>query len=115
GDRLDYSELVIATGVRPRELPHPDLSNVFVLRTLEQALHLRRALVNPGVRVVVVGGGFLGLEAAATARGLGAEVTVVEPVPGPPLTARIGAVAAAKLSGLHLDAGVVIRTGVGVT
>jgi NADPH-dependent 2,4-dienoyl-CoA reductase/sulfur reductase-like enzyme len=119
GRQLAYSDLVIATGVRARELPHPDLANVHVLRTLEHALALRAGLVDsgagPGLRLVVIGGGFLGLEAAASARMMGADVTVVEPVPGPPLAARIGEIAAGKLLDLHLERGVRILTGVGVT
>jgi NADPH-dependent 2,4-dienoyl-CoA reductase/sulfur reductase-like enzyme len=117
GRLLSYSDLVIATGVRARELPHPDLTNVHVLRTLEHALALRAGLVDPGagLRLVVIGGGFLGLEAAASARMMGAEVTVVEPVPGPPLAARIGEIAAGKLLDLHRERGVRILTGLGVT
>jgi 3-phenylpropionate/trans-cinnamate dioxygenase ferredoxin reductase subunit len=115
GRLLSYRDLVIATGVRARELPFPDLANVFVLRTLEHALDLRSSLLRPGQKLVVIGGGFLGLEAAATARELGAEVTVVEPVPGVPLAARIGEVAAGKLLALHDARGVTVLTGVGVT
>ncbi|MCW2542255.1 MAG: hypothetical protein JWN95_3980 [Frankiales bacterium] len=115
GRRLPYQALVIATGVRPRELRHPDLGNVHVLRTLEHAQLLRASLLPSDQRLVVVGGGFLGLEVAASARKLGAQVTVVEPVPGDPLASRIGLVAAAKLVELHRASGVRVLTGVGVT
>ncbi len=64
--------------------------------------------------MLVVGGGFLGLEVAATARTLGATVTVVEPIPGPPLASRIGEEAATKLRALHESHGVQIHTGIGV-
>lgn len=115
GRRLAYQDLVIATGVRPRELPHPDLANVHVLRTLAHAQQLRASLLRAERRLVVVGGGFLGLEVAASARTLGAQVTVVEPVPGDPLANRIGPVAAAKLVAMHRANGVRVITGVGVT
>lgn len=113
GRELSYDALVIATGVYPRNLPHPDGANVHVIRTMTHSLALRSQL-RDGARLVVVGGGFLGLEAAATARGLGAEVNVVEPIPGPPLASKIGDVAASKLLTLHTEHGVRVQTGVGV-
>jgi 3-phenylpropionate/trans-cinnamate dioxygenase ferredoxin reductase subunit len=93
---------------------------VHVLRTLAHAQSLRASLLSTGPgtrdqRLVIVGGGFLGLEVAASARNLGAQVTVVEPVPGDPLASRIGPVAAAKLVELHRAQGVRVLTGVGVT
>lgn len=113
GRTLNYDALVIATGVYPRALPFPDGANVHVIRTMDQSLALRSQLTE-GARLVVVGGGFLGLEAAATARGLGAEVHVVEPIPGPPLANKIGEVAASKLLTLHTEHGVRVQTGTGV-
>lgn len=73
-----YSALVIATGLRPRRLnvPNGDLSGRFALRTLDDAIALREQL-KPGVNVVIVGGGFIGCEVAATATKLGCDVTVV--------------------------------------
>ena len=73
-----YSALVIATGLRPRRLnvPNGDLSGRFALRTLEDAVALREQL-KPGVNVVIVGGGFIGCEVAATATKLGCDVKVV--------------------------------------
>ncbi|NUO46248.1 MAG: FAD-dependent oxidoreductase, partial [Streptomyces sp.] len=75
GTALPYDGLVLATGVRPRRLPG---EGAHVLRTLDDALTLRDSL-GRGRRLVVVGAGFLGAEAAATARRLGAEVTLLEP------------------------------------
>ena len=113
GRSLAYDALVVATGVKPRRIPHPDLPNIHVLRTMDDSLALRARLVgNP--RLLIVGGGFLGLEVAATARQLGATVTVVEPIPGAPLASRIGVVAATKLNEVHSANGVQIRTGIGV-
>jgi 3-phenylpropionate/trans-cinnamate dioxygenase ferredoxin reductase subunit len=73
-----YSALVIATGLRPKRLnlANGDLSGRFALRTLDDAIALREEL-KPGKDVVIVGGGFIGCEVAATASGLGCDVTVV--------------------------------------
>jgi NADPH-dependent 2,4-dienoyl-CoA reductase/sulfur reductase-like enzyme len=114
GRTLEYDALVVATGITPRQLPHPDAPNIRVLRTLSDSLALRALIAERSPRLVVVGAGFLGLEVAATSRGLGAEVTVVEPVPGPPLASRIGDAAAIRLQQLHAEHGVTIHTGVGV-
>ncbi|MDG9706339.1 NAD(P)/FAD-dependent oxidoreductase [Streptomyces sp. DH37] len=80
GRSLPYGRLVLAVGARPRRLPVPgaDLDGVLTLRTLADARRLRRGLRGGARHVVVVGGGFVGLELAATARALGHEVTVVE-------------------------------------
>ena len=79
GASLAFTDLVIATGSRPRRLDAPgaDLGNVFYLRTLADADAIGKALV-PGRRLVVVGGGYIGLEIASTAKGLGLEVCVLE-------------------------------------
>ncbi|MFE4455555.1 NAD(P)/FAD-dependent oxidoreductase [Streptomyces sp. NPDC056796] len=83
GLRLPYGSLVLATGSRPRTLPVPgaSLTGVLTLRGLADAEDLRLRLSGPPRRLVVVGAGFIGLEVAATARGLGHEVTVVEAQP----------------------------------
>lgn len=83
GLRLPYDNLVLATGSRPRTLPVPgaSLTGVQSLRGLADAEELRLRLSGPPRRLVVVGAGFIGLEVAATARGLGHEVTVVEAQP----------------------------------
>ena len=81
GRRLEYDGLVVATGLRSRRLPFgAPARGRFALRGLTDAVALRRHLV-PGARVVVVGGGFVGCEVAATASRLGCAVTVVEPEP----------------------------------
>jgi NADPH-dependent 2,4-dienoyl-CoA reductase/sulfur reductase-like enzyme len=111
GRRHEYGELVIATGVRPRTLPWRS-DRVHTLRTMDDAQGLQAALAGAR-RLVVVGGGFLGLEVAATARTLGHEVTVVEPLEDP-LGARLTTPVSERLLRLHRERGVVIRTGVGV-
>lgn len=79
GRAIPFSQCILATGALARSLPVPggDLGGVFVLRTLDHCERLRTALAS-GRRVVIAGGGYLGLEVAASARKLGAEVTLVE-------------------------------------
>lgn len=79
GETLAYSGLVLATGARVRPLPIPgaDLAGVFPLRTLADSLALLERL-KTARHVVVIGGGFIGLEVAAAARKSGAEVVVFE-------------------------------------
>ncbi|MFC8671009.1 NAD(P)/FAD-dependent oxidoreductase [Streptomyces sp. NPDC057199] len=78
GTQIPFGGLVIATGVRPRMLPGwtADGTTVFTLRTLSDAFALRTALERRP-RLLIVGAGFIGVEVATTARGLGCEVTMV--------------------------------------
>jgi NADPH-dependent 2,4-dienoyl-CoA reductase/sulfur reductase-like enzyme len=113
GERLAFDGLVIATGATPRRLPGtPDLPGIFVLRTLADAVALRAALAD-GPRVVVVGAGFIGSEVAATSRGRGLDVTVLEALPAP-LVRGLGEVLGTVCGELHRDHGVDLRLGVGV-
>jgi 3-phenylpropionate/trans-cinnamate dioxygenase ferredoxin reductase component len=84
GRTLRYDRLILATGARQRPLDVPgiELNGVLVLRDLTDARALRER-INAAHRVVVVGAGFIGLEIAATATGLGREVTIVEVSPRP--------------------------------
>ncbi len=111
GGSVAYDGLVIATGVRPRRLPGDTgaLTGVHVLRTLHDATALRERLA-AGRRLVVVGAGFLGAEAAAVARGLGAQVTLVEPAPVP-LAHAVGEEIGRVLARAHQDHGVALRAG----
>lgn len=79
GQKLNYDKLAITTGGRARELPVPgaELENVQVLRTLDDVKIIRPHFV-AGKRLVIVGGGFIGLEAAAVAVKMGLNVTVLE-------------------------------------
>ena len=79
GEALAYDSLILAMGARARPLPIPgaDLDGVLALRTAADAEALK-ARLGPGRRLLEVGGGYVGLEVAASARALGAEVTVVE-------------------------------------
>jgi 3-phenylpropionate/trans-cinnamate dioxygenase ferredoxin reductase component len=112
GRRLPYRSLLLATGARARRLPFGG-APVHVLRSYADSAALRARLA-PGRRVAVIGGGFIGLELAASAAALGCLVTVVELGPrlmGRAVPARVAAVMAAQ----HVKAGVDIRCGTGVT
>ncbi len=83
GETLPFDGLVIATGARPRTLPDtPALEGIYVLRTLDDCLAIR-ARLDARPRVVVIGAGFIGSEVAATCRGRGLDVTVLETLPTP--------------------------------
>ncbi|MCW2863654.1 MAG: fprC [Actinoallomurus sp.] len=111
GSRVTYDELVIATGVRARRLPGTDgLAGVHTLRTLSDARALRETLA-AWPRLVVVGAGFLGTEAAAVARAMGAEVTLVSDLEAP-LSDVLGAELGELLVRVHAEHGVKIISGV---
>ena len=113
GTVVAYDGLVLATGASPRTLPgQPDLDGVCVLRTLDDATDLRDRLAG-SPRVVVIGAGFIGSEVAATCRGSGLDVTVLEALPAP-LVRGLGPVLGAACGELHRDHGVDLRLGVGV-
>ncbi len=82
GETIAYDTLILATGARARRLnlPGADLEGVQVLRSAADAEVLKLAL-GPGKRLAVVGGGYIGLEAAASARALGADAVVIEALP----------------------------------
>ncbi|AUY52118.1 FAD-dependent oxidoreductase [Streptomyces sp. CB01881] len=110
GGDLPYGALVIATGAVPRVLPGAERAHL--LHTLDDALALR-ALLRPGLRLVLVGAGWIGAEVATAARAAGCEVTVVEagpaPVPGA-LPTEVGRAMAAW----YAEAGVELRCGAAV-
>ncbi len=115
GERLAYSKLLLATGGRVRNLSFAPLgrAGVFYLRTMADCLALAAAL-KAARRLVVIGGGFLGLEVAASARRLGLEVTVLEWMPAI-LDRAMAPEIARFVHELHLRHGVEVRTGVKVT
>lgn len=114
GDELEVDGLLIATGARCRTLPGTgEMAGVFVLRSLDDAVAIRAAFDAGPSRVVVVGAGFIGAEVAATARGRGLAVTVVEALPQP-LGRVLGAEMGAVCAEVHREHGVDLRTGVGV-
>lgn len=112
GETLGFDGLVIATGARPRRLAGQDrFDHVHELRTLDDSLGLRDAIAPGGRRVVVIGAGFIGLEAAATARALGNDVVVLEGAAAP-LIRGIGAEMGEAIADLHRAQGVEVRCGV---
>ncbi|MBK3646458.1 NAD(P)/FAD-dependent oxidoreductase [Streptomyces sp. MBT33] len=115
GEAMRYDGLVVATGMRPRRLRCPGpLAGRHTVRTLTDAQGLRDELTRHGVRVVVVGAGFIGCEVAATAVGLGVrEVTVVDPLPLP-MVAPLGDVLGRALLKRHEERGVRFALGTGV-
>ncbi|MEW2486351.1 FAD-dependent oxidoreductase [Streptomyces sp. NPDC048411] len=118
GTELAFAGLVVATGMRSRRLrcdgPCGPDSGRHTVRTLADAQGLRDELIRPGVRVVVVGAGFIGCEVAATAVGLGVtEVTVVDPEPLPMLRP-LGELLARALHKRHEERGVRFALGTGV-
>ena len=114
GYALPFDGLIIATGVRPRRLPSQHgLAGVHVLRDHPDVAGLRAAFA-AGRRVVIVGGGFLGMEVAAAARGLELDVTVIEPLPQP-MIRQVGPMIGAEVAKLHREHGVDLRTGIGVS
>ncbi|MCE5292037.1 MAG: FAD-dependent oxidoreductase [Nocardiaceae bacterium] len=111
GDELPYDKLALCTGARPRRLriPGADLAGVHYLRTAADVELIRQAAI-AGRRAVIIGGGYIGLETAASLRALGLEVTVLE------ATERVlERVTAPEVSAffdrVHRGEGVSIRTG----
>jgi NADPH-dependent 2,4-dienoyl-CoA reductase/sulfur reductase-like enzyme len=113
-ERLAFDGLVIATGATPRRLPgQPELDGVVLLRTLDDSLALRDRLAGSPVRLVVIGAGFIGMEVAATARGQGHDVTVLEALAAP-LVRGLGTEMGHALAQVHVRHGVHLRLGAAV-
>ena len=112
GGSFEYDRLVLATGAQPRMLTISGAHHALLLRTYDDSIALRERL-GPGVRLGVVGGGFIGLEVAAAARAKGCAVTVVEYMPRV-LSRAVPAEIAAEIASRHAAAGVAIRCGVSV-
>jgi 3-phenylpropionate/trans-cinnamate dioxygenase ferredoxin reductase subunit len=114
GEPIGYDKLILCNGGRARALqvPGADLPGVFTLRNIDDAHALGRALVS-GQRLVVIGGGWIGLEVAATARTKGMSVTVVEAMQR--LCERtVPPEISAYLASLHAANGTDVLLGVGV-
>ncbi len=115
GRDLPYDALILATGATPRRLPAAiggDLDGVHVVRSLADIDRLRPAMA-AGARLLVVGGGYIGLEAAAVARKLGLAVALVEAAPR--ILGRVAcAETADQIRALHVRHGVEIHEGVGL-
>jgi NADPH-dependent 2,4-dienoyl-CoA reductase/sulfur reductase-like enzyme len=110
---LRYDGLVIASGAVPREWPGgPVPDGVLMLRTVEDCLAIRKRLATRP-RVVVVGGGFIGAEVAATCRSVGLDVVLIQRSTSPLLGA-LGGELAPRWADLHRQHGVELKVGVGV-
>ncbi len=112
--RVSYDRLLIATGALPRALPLASGSRHCVtLRSYDDALAIR-ARFRPGARVVIVGGGFIGLELAASARKRGASVTVIEAQPRIMMRG-VPEEIAEVIAERHRQEGVVLQCGTGIS
>ncbi len=108
--RYAFDRLVLATGAFPVALPGPGRQRF--LRSYDDALALRE-LLRPGLRLAIVGAGWIGAELATAAAGHGAQVTVVEAGPAPLATA-MGAPVGAQTARWYAEAGVELRAGTAV-
>lgn len=116
GEAIPYDALALCIGATPRRLPAAiggNLAGVFTLRGLAD-VDAMRAAFQPGRRLLVVGGGYIGLEAAAVARKLGMEVTLIELAPR--ILGRVAAPETADyFRALHRAHGVEVLEGTGLT
>lgn len=111
---IGFDGLIIATGSAPlRPRGWPSLVGVHALRSLDDARRIRAGMTNGDPSVVVVGGGFIGCEVAASARAHGLDTTIVEAQPLP-LQRALGPAFAEPIVRLHRDHGVRLLCGVGV-
>ena len=115
GGGLAYDHLILATGARARKLRAPglDLDGVHELRTIEDAARLRPELT-PGRALLVVGAGFIGLEAAATACALGLKVTVLE-IADRPMGRAVSPATSVFFEAAHRGFGADLRLGAGLS
>ena len=115
GTRQPYDKLLLATGTRARVLPVPgaELPGVFSIRSIDDVKAFR-AEAKPGAKLVIIGGGYIGLETAAKANKLGLDVTVVEGLPR--VLARVACETISRYAtDLQLAHGVKVLTSTGVT
>ena len=115
GDRVPYDKLLLATGSSPRLLsvPGSDHAAVAYLRSIDDSERIKSAL-QPGARIAIVGGGWIGLEVAAAARVAGAQVTVLEGA-ALPLLRVLGPEVATVFADLHRAHGVELQCEISVT
>lgn len=115
GRQIGYERLLLTTGARPRKLSleGSDVSNILYLRTFADALALRSKL-HTGKHVVIIGGGFIGLEVAASAIQRGCLVTLVEVAPRI-LMRGVPEEIARMVEARHREAGVTFKLGVGIS
>jgi 3-phenylpropionate/trans-cinnamate dioxygenase ferredoxin reductase subunit len=114
GERVRYDKLLLTTGssVVRLKIPGSELEGLRYLRTFDESTELRAVLAEGG-QLVVIGGGWIGLEVASAARGYGASVVLVEQQ-AEPLLAALGPELGAFYAQVHRDHGVDVRLGIGV-
>jgi 3-phenylpropionate/trans-cinnamate dioxygenase ferredoxin reductase subunit len=113
GSSCQADAIVLATGMRARQLPFGrGLGGVLELRTLSDA-RLLRAAMTTATSIVIVGAGFIGMEVAASCRKRGLDVSVVEPLPAP-LVRGLGPLLGERVATRHREEGVVFHLGEGV-
>lgn len=108
GEQVQYSALLLATGVRARELPNSASSRMLTLRSVTDAVRLRERLASAR-QVLILGGGFIGCEAASTAIAMGKQVTIVERT-ATLMEAALGPAIGGVMTDLHRAAGVQVVT-----
>jgi 3-phenylpropionate/trans-cinnamate dioxygenase ferredoxin reductase subunit len=111
GSEQEYDRLLLATGARPKVPPLPgmDLAGAQTLRDVDDSLAIRDALAR-GARVVLVGGGYIGLEVAASAAAVGCEATVLEAADGL-MRRQVAPEVGEWYRRLHRDRGITVHTG----
>lgn len=114
GDRLDYGSLVLATGTRARKfaLEGGDLDGVLTLRGIADVERIR-PLLQAGNNLVIIGAGYIGLEVAAVAKGLGKSVTVVE-AQDRPMKRVVAPETSSYFTNLHKERGITLLLNTGV-
>jgi 3-phenylpropionate/trans-cinnamate dioxygenase ferredoxin reductase component len=112
GRALPYEKLLLATGAKPRRLSIPGADAAIYLRNFDDAVALRRRL-GEGRRIAIIGGGFIGLELASSARALGCEVTLIEAAPRI-LMRGVPSAIADLVAARHRGAGVRLETGAAI-
>jgi 3-phenylpropionate/trans-cinnamate dioxygenase ferredoxin reductase component len=113
GRAVGYTKLLLATGATPRSLTCPGGEYALLLRNFEDALQLRQRF-QAGQKIVIIGGGFIGLELASSAAKRGCQVTVIEAQPRI-LMRGVPQAIAAIVHDAHVTAGVMMLTGTGIS
>jgi 3-phenylpropionate/trans-cinnamate dioxygenase ferredoxin reductase component len=115
GTTIPFDVALIATGASPRRLPFvaKDSKRILTLRTYEDALEIRKVL-GEDRHIAIIGGGFIGLELAASARKAGTRVTLVEGLPRV-LSRGVPAAIAERIASRHVAEGVDLRCGVSIS
>jgi NADPH-dependent 2,4-dienoyl-CoA reductase/sulfur reductase-like enzyme len=114
GEKLGADVVILATGARARPFPQSEgTGKIHLLRDFDDAVALRADL-SPGMRLAIIGGGFIGAEVASSAVDLGVNVVLIE-AGGQPFERLLGAKIAQRLAALHGERGITLKCGKAVT